>query len=56
MANLKTITGFKSRLSGGGARPNLFEVNINDFKLTDERMTRFVMTLEQSVDLVEHAI
>ena len=26
------------------------------FKLTDERMTRFVMTLEQSVDLIEHAI
>ncbi len=32
MASLKTITQFKSRLAGGGARPNLFEVNINDFK------------------------
>ena len=32
MANLRTITQFKSRLAGGGARPNLFEVNINDFK------------------------
>ena len=29
--SLKTITQFKSRLAGGGARPNLFEVNINDF-------------------------
>ena len=29
---------------------------ISHYKLTDERMTRFVMTLEQSVDLVEHAI
>ena len=28
MASLKTITQFKSRLAGGGARPNLFEVNI----------------------------
>ncbi len=35
MANLHTITGFKSRLSGGGARPNLFEVNINDFKFAN---------------------
>jgi len=32
MANLKTISQFKSRLQGGGARPNLFEVNVNDFK------------------------
>lgn len=29
---------------------------IKDFSLTDERMTRFVMTLDQSVDLIEHAI
>ena len=35
MANLKTITQFKSKLQGGGARPNLFEVNINDFKFAD---------------------
>ena len=35
MASLKTITQFKSRLAGGGARPNLFEVNINDFKFAD---------------------
>ena len=26
------------------------------FKITDRRMTRFVMTLDQSVDLVEHAL
>lgn len=30
--------------------------DIKHYKLTDDRMTRFVMTLEQSVDLVEHAI
>ena len=30
--------------------------NINTFKITDRRMTRFVMTLDQSVDLVEHAL
>ena len=29
MANLRTITNFKSALRGGGARPNLFEVNMN---------------------------
>ena len=29
MANLRTITNFKSALKGGGARPNLFEVNMN---------------------------
>ena len=28
MSNLKTITQFKSALRGGGARPNLFEVNM----------------------------
>jgi hypothetical protein len=32
MSNLKTISQFRSKLSGGGARANLFEVNINDFK------------------------
>jgi hypothetical protein len=31
MANLRTITGFKSALKGGGARPNLFEVSIPSF-------------------------
>ena len=36
MASLKTITQFKSRLAGGGARPNLFEVNISDFKFADD--------------------
>ncbi len=35
MAQLKTITQFRNRLQGGGARPNLFEVNINDFKFTE---------------------
>ena len=27
---VKTISEFKSRLRGGGARPNLFEVDIPD--------------------------
>ena len=31
MANLRTITNFKSALRGGGARPNLFEVDITGF-------------------------
>jgi FlaA1/EpsC-like NDP-sugar epimerase len=30
--------------------------NVPTFKITDRRMTRFVMTLDQSVDLVEHAL
>ena len=28
MSSLKTISQFKSALQGGGARPNLFEVNM----------------------------
>jgi len=32
------------------------DANIKHYKITDRRMTRFVMTLDQSVDLVEHAI
>lgn len=31
MSTLRTITNFKSRLAGGGARPNLFEVTIPSF-------------------------
>lgn len=31
MSTLRTITGFKERLAGGGARPNLFEVEIPAF-------------------------
>ena len=30
--------------------------NIKHFSITDRNMTRFVMTLDQSVDLVEHAL
>ena len=30
--------------------------NHKEFQITDERMTRFVMTLEQSVNLIEYAI
>lgn len=46
--------------SRGSIIPMLHKIgksdNIKNFKITDERMTRFVMTLEQSVDLVFHAI
>ena len=46
--------------SRGSIIPTLHEVGQNSdkyhFKLTDDRMTRFVMTLEQSVELIEHAI
>jgi hypothetical protein len=31
MSTLRTITGFKERLAGGGARPNLFEVALPSF-------------------------
>jgi len=34
MSTLRTITGFKERLAGGGARPNLFEVEIPSFPTT----------------------
>jgi UDP-N-acetylglucosamine 4,6-dehydratase len=46
--------------SNGSIIPMLHKIGkdteIKEFVLTDERMTRFVMTLEQSVDLIEHAI
>jgi len=34
MSTLRTITGFKERLAGGGARPNLFEVEIPSFPVS----------------------
>ncbi len=46
--------------SRGSIIPILHEIGKNNdiphFTLTDKRMTRFVMTLEQSVDLIENAI
>jgi UDP-N-acetylglucosamine 4,6-dehydratase len=46
--------------SRGSIIPMLHVLGKNDevlnFKITDRRMTRFVMTLDQSVDLVEHAL
>lgn len=46
--------------SRGSIIPMLHEIGKNKhsthYKLTDPRMTRFVMTLDQSVDLIEHAI
>lgn len=46
--------------SRGSIIPTLHKLgqdpSVKNFKLTDDRMTRFVMTLEQSVDLIEHAL
>jgi len=46
--------------SRGSIIPMLHKIGLNnnilEYKLTDEKMTRFVMTLEQSVDLIEHAL
>ena len=46
--------------SRGSIIPTLHDIGKNDkyknYKITDYRMTRFVMTLDQSVDLIEHAI
>jgi len=46
--------------SRGSIIPMLHKIgqdkSIQEFKLTHESMTRFVMTLSQSVDLIEHAI
>ena len=46
MAQLRTITDFKSQLKGGGARPNLFEVNLGgqilrDLEWADDAQTDF---------------
>lgn len=37
MSTLRTITNFKSRLAGGGARNNLFEVSIPEFPVAARR-------------------
>ena len=46
--------------SRGSILPILHEIGTNDeyksFKLTDEKMTRFIMTLEESVNLIEYSI
>jgi UDP-N-acetylglucosamine 4,6-dehydratase len=46
--------------SRGSILPILHEIGQNDnysfFKLTDDKMTRFIMTLDESVDLIEYAI
>jgi FlaA1/EpsC-like NDP-sugar epimerase len=46
--------------SRGSIIPMLHKMGENtdilNFKITDRRMTRFVMTLDQSVDLIEHAL
>jgi len=47
---LRTITDFKARLKGGGARPNLFEVELNfpagigeALKGSNNDLTRFLV-------------
>ena len=46
--------------SRGSIIPILHEIGMNPsikkYTLTDENMTRFVMTLDQSVDLIDHAL
>ncbi len=46
--------------SRGSIIPTLHEIGKNEkyenYNITDNRMTRFVMTLDQSVDLIEHAL
>lgn len=46
--------------SRGSIIPTLHKLgnddSVSNFFITDERMTRFVMTLEQSVSLIEHAL
>lgn len=46
--------------SRGSIIPKLHEMGTNDkyqkYIITDDRMTRFVMTLDQSVDLIQHAL
>jgi UDP-N-acetylglucosamine 4,6-dehydratase len=46
--------------SRGSIIPTLHEIGKSEiyknYSITDKRMTRFVMTLDQSVDLIEHAI
>lgn len=46
--------------STGSIIPLLHELgkseNVKEFKLTDDKMTRFVMTYEQSLDLIEYTI
>jgi len=46
--------------SRGSIIPKLHEIGTDDkyqkYTITDDRMTRFVMTLDQSVDLIQHAL
>lgn len=46
--------------SNGSIIPMLHDLgknpNVKEFKLTNQDMTRFIMTLDQSVDLIDHSI
>ena len=60
--NLKFVTVRYGNVlnSRGSIIPTLHDigqnVNYKHYTITDRRMTRFVMTLDQSVDLIEHAV
>lgn len=62
LKNIKFVTVRYGNVlnSNGSIIPMLHKIgsniNIKNFKLTDERMTRFIMTLKQSVNLIIHAI
>ena len=58
---LRTITDFKSKMAGGGARPNLFEVELvfpdpiaieNDVK----EKSRFLVKLLNYLHLISHLL
>ena len=62
VSNIKFVTVRYGNVlnSRGSIIPILHTIGKNEhidyFKLTDSRMTRFIMTLDQSVDLIEYAI
>jgi hypothetical protein len=55
VARLKTISEFKSTLAGGGARPNLFEVELTTFpdpQLLDGMLIHFSIFVRQQIYLL----
>lgn len=62
VTNIKFVTVRYGNVlnSRGSIIPTLHQIGESEsykhYSITDKRMTRFVMTLDQSVDLIEHAI
>ena len=59
--NIKFVTvRYGNVLNSRSIIPKLHEIGQNNeykkYTVTDDRMTRFVMTLDQSVDLIQHAL